>query len=603
MVKNENSLFNKWLNENNISDYDFCGKPFPPASDREFWAEKADPEIIKSGENFLNYEWPLIRATQYMEFVKNGDRLAQETPSLARRRALEALLFAEVLEHKGRFLKDIVDGIFVICEETFWGVSAHASLNEEKLIPCKADDFIDLFAAETAELLSVTHYLLKGELEEFCPDILRRIEAEIEKRIIDRYLESTDMWWMGYTAEWVNNWTVWILTNVLTAFLFMPVSDEKRAQGIAKILTEISFYYDCCLTDGGCDEGPTYWAVSGGKLFEFCSLIFEATKGKINFLSDERVKNVASFFKKAYIGKGYVASFCDGTAKVSGVWSLNYRIGKILKDESFLALAKELKKYEPKEQTVRSGSVCRQLLGIILKNEVDKAGEYTPENKVVLKTLQTSAVRQGKWYYSAMGYNNHHSHSHNDMGNVLVYYDNEPVLIDAGAGVYKKDSFNQNRYSIWTMRSDWHNLPAVNGFLQENREDAECDSFSVSENKTTLSAKLAYTKKANLESFIRTADLNEGFSLCDDFAFKGDKNEVSEHFITTLPIKIEENRVYLGDEFVLTWDAPCEISADFMDFEGDEKLVGGWGCRGVNRISFKTKAGEKITVNFKLRRK
>ncbi len=603
MVKNESTVFNKWLKENNIADYDFYGKPFPPASDREFWNEKADPEIIKNGEKFLNYEWPIIRATQYMEFVKSGARLAQETPSLARRRALAALLFAEVLEHKGRFLRDIVDGIFVICEETFWGVSAHASLNEKKLIPGAVENYIDLFAAETAELLSVTHYLLKSELEEFCPDILRRIEAEIEKRIIDSYLNSTDMWWMGYTAEWVNNWSVWILTNVLTSFLFMPLSEEKAKRGITKILTEMSFYYDCCLTDGGCDEGPTYWAVSGGKLFEFCSLLFDATKGKINFLRDERVKNVAAFFKRVYIGKGYVAAFCDSVSKVSGTWSLNYRIGKILEDESFLALAKELKKYEPEEQTVRSGSICRQLLAIILKDEVNGAGEYTPENKCVLPTLQTAFIRQDKWYYSARGYNNHHSHSHNDVGNILVYYDNEPVLIDVGCGVYKKDSFNENRYNIWTMRSDWHNLPDINGFLQENSYTAECDGFSVSENKTTLSVKAAYPEKANSEGFIRTIDINDGISLCDDFAFKGDKNEVCEHFITALPVKTEDNRVYLGEEFVLTCDAPCKISVDFMDFEEDEKLISSWGCEGVNRISFKAEAGQKLTVNFKLRRK
>ena len=137
MVKNENSLFNKWLKENNISGFDFSGKPFPPAADREFWDEKADPEIIENGEKFLNYRWPIIRATQYMEFVKSGDRLSQETPSFARRRALAALLFAEVLEYKGRFLNDIVDGLFIICEETFWGVSAHAFLNEKKLISVK----------------------------------------------------------------------------------------------------------------------------------------------------------------------------------------------------------------------------------------------------------------------------------------------------------------------------------------------------------------------------------------------------------------------------------------------------------------------------------
>ena len=61
--------------------------------------------------------------------------------------------------------------------------------------------------------------------------------------------------------------------------------------------------------------------------------------------------------------------------------------------------------------------------------------------------------------------------------------------------------------------------------------------------------------------------------------------------------------LHCGEEFVLNCDAPCKISVDFMDFEEDEKLISSWGVGGVNRISFKAEAGQKLTVNFKLRRK
>ena len=39
--------------------------------------------------------------------------------------ALSALILAELAEGKGRFLEQIVDGIFFKCEKTTWAVSAH----------------------------------------------------------------------------------------------------------------------------------------------------------------------------------------------------------------------------------------------------------------------------------------------------------------------------------------------------------------------------------------------------------------------------------------------------------------------------------------------
>ena len=119
MARSENTPFHDWLREHDLSAYDFSGVAFPPASDRAFWDGKYDPEMIANGEQFLQYAWPLIKATDYMAFAKTGARLPQETPHLTRRSALLSLLLAEILEHKGRFLPDLVDGLFLITEETY----------------------------------------------------------------------------------------------------------------------------------------------------------------------------------------------------------------------------------------------------------------------------------------------------------------------------------------------------------------------------------------------------------------------------------------------------------------------------------------------------
>ena len=41
-----------------------------------------------------------------------------------------------------------------------------------------------------------------------------------------------------------------------------------------------------------------------------------------------------------------------------------------------------------------------------------------------------------------------------------------PVIIDAGVGTYTRQTFSSERYTIWTMQSNYHNLPMINGFLK-----------------------------------------------------------------------------------------------------------------------------------------
>ena len=63
------------------------------------------------------------------------------------------------------------------------------------------------------------------------------------------------------------------------------------------------------------------------------------------------------------------------------------------------------------------------------------------------------------------GYNNE-SHNHNDVGSFSLYLNTMPVFIDAGVGTYTRRTFSSERYSIWTMQSNYHNLPLINGVAQ-----------------------------------------------------------------------------------------------------------------------------------------
>lgn len=71
-------------------------------------------------------------------------------------------------------------------------------------------------------------------------------------------------------------------------------------------------------------------------------------------------------------------------------------------------------------------------------------------------------------YVAAKGGHNAESHNHNDVGNFIVYADGSPLLIDIGVETYTAKTFSSNRYDIWTMQSQYHNLPTINGVQQKD---------------------------------------------------------------------------------------------------------------------------------------
>lgn len=609
-------MFRNWLNTNNVRDFDFSGVIFEKASNRKFWEPKFNKEWIAEGEKYLGYEWPLIRATSYMEFFKTGNRVMNEEPHFARRRALLSLLIAEIMEYKGRFLPDIVDGIFMVCEETYWGISAHFSnLPHRGLenIPNVKNPCLDLFEAQTGELLSVIYHILYDSLYKFCPEILERIEHEIYTRIILPYTTRKDFSWMGYMGGIINNWNPWILSNILTIFLLQPVTKTTLIDGVKKTIFEANAYYKGMPNDGGCDEGCSYWAAAGGKLFEFCDLLYTATNGKINFFKDEKIKNIGKFIYRVYIGNGYCVNFADGAPYApKGCGSVFYKYGKYIGDNQLCALAKVLKygKTDILPDDCDLTHTKRTINNIIYNDEINNVIEEIVKENVLFPDLQVACIRCGEWYYAAKGGHNEESHNHNDVGSFIVYNNGLPVLLDPSCGVYTRQTFTRNeRYKIWTMQSLWHNLPVINGYGQLSSHDvgggknARADSFSLNENTIVISFAAAYPKETELKNITRSISANDdGITIMDIFDFSNDKNTVCHHFIARDDVKISDGSVIIDNTFVLTASEKCEISTDSVDFNGDTNLTSYWNTDHLNRIIFRSDAGKEKQITFTLKR-
>lgn len=590
-------MFRKWLNENTIGEFDFSGIIFEKASNREYWVSKYKKEYIENAEQYLRFEWPIIKVTDYIAYYTEGDRIKQETPHFKRRNALIALLIGEIIEYKGRFIPDIIDGIQIICEEFFWGGSAHY---DHRKLPC-GEHYIDLFAAETGALIAIILYLLRDELFKFWPEIVESMEYNLTERIVKPYMKFNDFWWMNAT----NNWNPWILSNVLTVFLLTQQNKDIFHNGIEKMLYEINFFYNGYSDDGGCDEGITYWSLSGGSIFDFCDQLYRATNGKINFFDDYKINKIGDYAYKTYIGNNYFVNYADGSCKGLPLWKAIFKgYGERINNQNLIELSKEnLGSQNSTLWSMRTTYIKRSLNNVIYGDCINEESNLNLCGDAVLPILQNAFARQDKWYYAAKGGHNNESHNHNDVGSFMAFYDCKPVLVDPGCGDYTKKTFSKDRYDIWTMSSDWHNTPTVNDKKQLAGRKYCANSFSYENKKCNISYSNAYEDGSNLTELTREILLtDEGLEITDGFAFCGNDNIISENFVTPLSVEIKDNTAIIDGRFVLFADCDTKISIDKQEFSGDEKLTLAWETDSMKRIVFKVMTDDKKEIKFKLRR-
>lgn len=82
---------------------------------------------------------------------------------------------------------------------------------------------------------------------------------------------------------------------------------------------------------------------------------------------------------------------------------------------------------------------------------------------------------------SVKGGHNDENHNHVDVGSVIVALDGVPVVVDAGKPTYRAGTFGPDRYDLWVVRGDWHNVPRVRGVEQPPGREFAAGSFEVSD--------------------------------------------------------------------------------------------------------------------------
>ncbi|MBE0652842.1 MAG: heparinase II/III family protein [Bacteroidales bacterium] len=560
---------------------------FPAYSDRDAWSripEKYRLLLTRNGEEALNFDWGIVKATDYLEFLRSGDRNVMQNPYFARRDALQDLVLAELAEGKGRFLDQIINGIWALSEQSSWVLSAHLYLQERGYgLPDIEEPVIDLFTGEVASLFSWTHHFLKDEFDKVDSLISKRIRYEIKHRVLDVYYERDDFWWMSFGDSHINNWNVWVNHNMLATILLMEQDPALRAKYIYKTMRSVDKFINFYKSDGGCDEGPSYWGHAGGAMFEYLEMLGLATGGSINIFDQEIIRNIGRYIYRAHVAYPYVINFADASAKSGSRPGIVYRYGKIIQDPVMESYGAFLADKAGWTHALPNGNLEAVLTDLFMIQEITDAESKEPLiPDFYLPDLQICGARDKEgssegFFFAAKGGHNQENHNHNDVGNFILYYNGLPAIIDVGVGTYTRQTFSEERYEIWTMQSQYHNTPTINGFQQLPGEQYAARNlvFNKKGKEVMFRADIAgaYPKEAMVDSWIRTINFKRGssFSVKENFVLEKKTGETSVNFMTGLePVISKGGQVLLkGDGFNLM----LEYDTKKSDLKIEEKLI------------------------------
>jgi hypothetical protein len=590
----------------------------PGYKERQFWESipaNIRQDYIKKAEGYLDYNWPVVKATDYLEFIRSGDR--RQSVYSACSTALISLVMGELAEGKGRFIDQIINAVWYYSEQTWWGWSAHLGAQKAGSgLPDVNEPYVDLGVSEVTSNLSMTYILFKDEFDKVHPLISSRLKREITNKALGPYYERNDWGYMGFEGGRPNNWNPWINYNMLTSYLMIETDPVKKAAEVQKILNSLDKFLNGYSDDGGCDEGPSYWGAAGALLYESLEIMKNLTGGKFDVFDDPLIQNIGKYFYKVNIHAPYFINFADADATTGGTPSIVYRYGKAIKDPVMQKFGAYLARLGNWGEGAMSGRIFDQIRNLGLISEIRAAeAQEALESDFWFPDTEVAGARDREgsfsgFFFGAKGGFNAESHNHNDVGSCLMYFDGKPCLIDLGREEYVAKTFSSRRYEIWTMQSGYHNLPVINGTDQMQGENykAKNSSFTANRKSAIFSTEIAgaYPEAAKVKSWVRSYTLNRGksFVISDKYELNSITNaETSSNLITYCKVtKVKPGLLkFEGDGFALNMSYNPKVVTPEIEFiEITDRSLKRYWPDGVTRIRLKLlnpgmKGGQTVT--------
>jgi hypothetical protein len=336
---------------------------------------------------------------------------------------------------------------------------------------------------------------------------------------------------------------------------------------------------------------------------------------------------MAAYAYKTYIGNDYCICFADAHEN-KAVQQVNivYPFGLWTNDATMRRFAAYLGREKgiltnPAALYDKSGNfptLGRELFFLRHINVFMSEQPKEPLLKDVwLPDLQVMAARRGDLYVAMKGGTNGESHNHNDVGSFIVYASTSdkksssvssgevtPLLIDPAVGEYTAKTFSNDRYSIWTMQSQYHNLPQINGIDQKDGKEYAARIVSHKDGQLTLDIAGAYPAEAAVKTWDRTVlTMKSGIYVTEEYELRDFIAPTRLLFITTVKPEISQNArpfVRLGSHRIDYNSSQLSATIEDVSDHRDPVLQQMWGQQMYRIIltvkSTKTKNKIKYTI-------
>ncbi|MFI7067284.1 heparinase II/III family protein [Kribbella sp. NPDC050124] len=551
----------------------------PDLTRRDVWSTR-EPAVVRAiladAEVDRAQPWPQTLLSDYARYWRDGVRTAYEGPAGELRRRTSTAVLAAALTADEAYVDAAADGLMLLCEQTTWCWAAHESFatarNEVAGDP--DEPYLDLGAAETAEILAWADLVLGPALDERVPGLRRRMRRETRQRVIEPFRNDRRWHWLGLDGR-LHNWNPWIHGHVLAVALFLEDDPQGQLEVTDLVVDGLSRYLDAMPADGGCDEGYAYWWNGPARLALALDLLDRVTDGAFAPWSCTPLAEMARYPQRVALGEGWYVNVADGSARPdpNQPWHVLHRWGRYHEDADVMAQAAAHRDLP----IAPVAGLGRAVLGLTDDTWWNAAKTELPLPKSTwLPDVQLFVARDESGLTLAIkGGHNDENHNHNDVGSFIAALDSTPVLIDLGQPTYTALSFSDRRYEQWVVQSGWHNVPVLDGHEQQAGPGYRATGVVVQENSLALDLTQAYPETPHCR---RVASVEDGaITIADEW-----EGSAAEHFVIAgTPIRHDAGRLLIetlnGGCAQLTWNA--DLGAGHLERRAvdDALLEGVWG--------------------------